>query len=107
LNRLDGICYFNSLDKETLTKILYKELDEMNVNIKSITGKEVKITKNVEEWLIDKVESEDNGARPIIRMLQQDIEEEIANLYVEEDTRVINDKDIIDVDLVDGEIKIV
>ena len=107
LNRLDGICYFNALDKDTLTKILYKELDEMNENIKSITGKVVRISKNVEDWLIDKVESEDNGARPIIRMLQQDIEEEIANLYVEEDTRVINDKDIIDVDLIDDEIAIV
>jgi ATP-dependent Clp protease ATP-binding subunit ClpC len=107
LNRLDGICYFNSLDKETLTKILYKELDEMNVNIKSITGKEVKINKNVEDWLIEKVESEDNGARPIIRMLQQDIEEEIANLYIDEDPVIINNKKFINVDLVDGEIKIV
>ena len=107
LNRLDGICYFNSLDKETLTKILYKELDEMNVNIKSITGKEVRITKNVEDWLIEKVESEDNGARPIIRMLQQDIEEEIANLYVEEDPLVMNRRKIINVDLVDDEIAIV
>lgn len=107
LNRLDGICYFNSLDKETLTKILYKELEDMNVNIKSITGKEVRISKGVENWLIEKVESEDNGARPIIRMLQQDIEEEIANLYVEENPLVINNKKIINVDLVDGEIKIV
>lgn len=107
LNRLDGICYFNSLDKEMLTKILYKELKDMNVNIKSITGKEVRISKGVENWLIEKVESEDNGARPIIRMLQQDIEEEIANLYVEENPLVINNKKIINVDLVDGEIKIV
>ena len=107
LNRLDGICYFNSLDKDTLTKILYKELDEMNVNIKSITGKEVRITKGVENWLLEKVESEDNGARPIIRMLQQDIEEEIANLYVEEDPRVINNKKVLNVDLVEDKISIV
>ena len=107
LNRLDGICYFNSLDKETLTKILYKELDEMNVNIKTITGKEVRITKNVEDWLIEKVESEDNGARPIIRMLQQDIEEEIADLYIDEDPSIMNDNKIINVDLIDDEIRIV
>ena len=35
------------------------------------------------------------------------IEEEIANLYVEEDPLIINNKKIINVDLVDGEIKIV
>lgn len=108
LNRLDGICYFNSLDKETLTKILYKEIDDMNVNIKSIIGKEVRITKRVEEWLINKVESEDSGARPIIRMLQQDIEEEIANLFVDENPHIMmNNFGYINVDLVDGEIKIV
>jgi ATP-dependent Clp protease ATP-binding subunit ClpA len=78
----------------------------MNVNIKAITGKEVRITKNVEDWLINKVETEDNGARPIIRMLQQDIEEEIADLYVEEDPRVMNNKKIINVDLVHDEITI-
>ena len=107
LNRLDGICYFNSLDKETLTKILYKELNDMNVTIKSITGKEVRITKTVEDWLIEKVESEDNGARPIIRMLQQEIEEEIANLYVEEDPIIVNNKKIINVDLINDKISII
>ena len=79
----------------------------MNVNIKTITGKEVRNSKNVEDWLIDKVESEDNGARPIIRMLQQEIEEEIANLYVEEDARIMNNKMIINIDLIDDEIVIV
>ena len=107
LNRLDGICYFNSLDKETLTKILYKELDEMNVNIKTITGKEVRISKTVEDWLLEKVESEDNGARPIIRMLQQEIEEEVADLYIDENPIVMNDSDVINVDLVDDKITIV
>ena len=79
----------------------------MNVNIKTITGKEVKITKTVEDSLLEKVETEDNGARPIIRMLQQEIEEEIANLYIEEDQLVVGEGEIINVDLVDGEIKIV
>ena len=79
----------------------------MNINIKSITGKEVRISKNVEDWLIEQVETEDNGARPIIRMLQQNIEEEIANLYVEENPLVMNNKKIINVDLVEDEIAIV
>jgi hypothetical protein len=39
-------------------------------------------------------------------MLQQDIEEEIANLYVEEDPRVMNNKKVLNVDLVDDEITI-
>jgi hypothetical protein len=40
-------------------------------------------------------------------MLQQEIEEEIANLYVDEDPLVVNDKNIINVDLVNDKIAIV
>jgi hypothetical protein len=40
-------------------------------------------------------------------MLQQDIEEEIANLYVEGDPRVINNKKVLNVDMVDDKISIV
>ena len=57
----------------------------MNENIKTITSKTIKIDKSVEKWLLDKVEKEDNGARPIIRLLQQEIEEELSNLIVEND----------------------
>lgn len=88
LNRLDNICYFNPLSRDTLKSILQKELDESNVNIKAITGKIVKLSKEVEDWILNKVEEEDNGARPIIRILQQYIEENISDL-------VINDEEII------------
>ena len=65
--------------------ILQKELDESNANIKAITGKTVKLSKEVEEWILDKVEAEDNGARPIIRIIQQYIEENISDLVINED----------------------
>lgn len=85
LNRLDNICYFNPLSKDTLKTILQKELDESNANIKAITGKTVKLSKDVEEWILDKVEAEDNGARPIIRIIQQYIEENISDLVINDD----------------------
>lgn len=85
LNRLDNICYFNPLSKETLTSILQKELDESNNNIKAITGKTVKLSPEVKDWILDKVEKEDNGARPIIRILQQYIEENISDMVINED----------------------
>lgn len=83
LNRLDGVCYFNNLDRESLKKILYREIENMNENIQNICGKTVEITKNVEKWILDKVENEENGARPIIRHLQQNIEEELSTMIVE------------------------
>lgn len=88
LNRLDNICYFNSLSRDTLKTILYKELEESNANIKTITGKVIKLSPEVENWILDKVEKEDNGARPIIRILQQYIEETISDM-------VINDNPIL------------
>lgn len=85
LNRLDSICYFNSLDRNSLKTILYNEMGEMNENIKTICGKTVELTEDVENWLLDKVEKEDNGARPIIRLLQQEIEEELTTMIVNDD----------------------
>ena len=84
LNRLDGVCYFNSLNRETLEKILNKEMNDMNINIKNICGKIVELTKDVENYILDKVEKEENGARPIIRHLQQNIEEELSTMIVED-----------------------
>lgn len=92
LNRLDGICYFNNLDRDSLKTILYKEMSEMNENIKSICGKTIDINKDVEKWLLDKVEKEDNGARPIIRLLQQDIEEELSTMIVNNDELLDSNK---------------
>ena len=85
LNRLDNICYFNSLSRDTLKSILQKELDESNINIKTVTGKTVKLSPEVEEWILDKVEKEDNGARPIIRIIQQYIEENITDMVINDD----------------------
>lgn len=91
LNRLDNICYFKSLDTDTLKSILHKELNETNQTIKRLTGKTVTLSPEVESWVIEKVEKEDNGARPIIRLLQQNIEETIADMIINED-KILNTK---------------
>ena len=91
LNRLDNICYFNSLSRDTLKSILQKELDESNNNIKAITGKIVKLSPEVENWILDAVEKEDNGARPIIRIIQQNIEENISDMIIN-DSPVLSTK---------------
>lgn len=91
LNRLDSICYFNNLGREVLENILDKEMNEMNKGIKNITQKIVVLSDDVKNWILDKVESERNGARPIIRLLEQEIEEEVANLVINE-SKVLNKK---------------
>ena len=93
LNRLDNICYFKPLGEETLKSILQKELDESNVNIKAITGKIVELSPEVEEWILKKVEEEDNGARPIIRILQQYIEETVSDMVINEDPAIADSEE--------------
>lgn len=102
LNRLDGVCYFNNLSKDVLKNILIKELGEMNVNIKKLTGKEVELSDKLNEYLIDKVIKENNGARPIIRLLQQEIEESIADMMVDGSEILQTKKKVLTADL-DGE----
>ena len=104
LNRLDGICYFNNLDRNTLKKILHKEMTEMNTNINNICGKTVELTKEVEKWILDKVVNEENGARPIIRHLQQNIEEELATMIVADDDILKTNKKLLKAHVEDDKI---
>lgn len=106
LNRLDHICYFNSLDSKTLKSILHKELDESNKKIMTLTGKKVILSSDVEDWIINKVEKEDNGARPIIRIIQQNIEENIADMIINEDKILDMKKKTLTAKLINDEIVI-
>jgi ATP-dependent Clp protease ATP-binding subunit ClpA len=47
------------------------------------------LSDDVRNWILDRVELEHNGARPIIRLLEQEIEEEIANLVINE-SKILN-----------------
>ena len=95
LNRLDNICYFNALSEDTLKSILYKELGESNEGIFAITGKRVVLSPEAESWILEKVKKEDNGARPVIRTIQQNIEEPISDMVINEDPTLNNGSDIL------------
>ena len=95
LNRLDNICYFNALSEDTLKSILYKELGESNEGIFAITGKRVVLSPEAESWILEKVKKEDNGARPVIRTIQQNIEEPISDMVINEDPALNNGSDIL------------
>lgn len=106
LNRLDSICYFNNLSHEVLGKILDKEMAEMNKGIRNITGKDVILNDEVRGWIIEKVEKEHNGARPIIRMLEQEIEEAVASMVIENPETLENGSDKLTAVVEEGNIKL-
>ena len=72
----------------------------------TLTGKKVILSSDVEDWIIDKVEKEDNGARPIIRIIQQNIEENIADMIINEDKILDMKKKTLTAKLINDEIVI-
>ena len=106
LNRLDHICYFNPLTDDALKNILHNELNEANATIKKLTGKTINLSTDAEKWIIENVKKEDNGARPIIRILQQNIEENIADMIINEDKTLDVKKKTLTAKLINDEIVI-
>ena len=78
LNRIDVITVFHSLTEKDLTNIakimlsnLSKKLKERDINIK--------FTESALKYLVEKGTSSEYGARPLKRLIQTDIEDELTD----------------------------
>jgi ATP-dependent Clp protease ATP-binding subunit ClpA len=49
------------------------------------------LSEKLKQWIVDNTYKQNQGARPIIRTIEQKIEEEISNLLIEED-KILNSK---------------
>lgn len=81
LNRFDAIVKFNPLKKEQLIKIVDLMIDELN---DMLDGQEIHIdtTKDVKERLVDLGYNPEMGARPLRRIIQDQIENQVADVYL-------------------------
>lgn len=85
LNRIDDIVYFNELNNDNLKNIIKLELNKLNKRIKEI-GYEISYSDETVDYLFNIVKNEKNfGARPIIRTIQDEIENVITDLILEND----------------------
>ena len=85
LNRIDDIVYFNNLTNDDLKSIIDLELKKLNKRIKEI-GYTVTYDKSVIDYLFELIKNEkDYGARPVIRTIQDEIENVITDLILEND----------------------
>lgn len=82
VNRLNQVIIFNHLDKEHLTKIFKSETAKLK---KKLRNKKIKIDYSPEviDWICDTSAEEKMGARPLKRLIQQNIEDQIVNFYFE------------------------
>lgn len=85
LNRFDSIIEFKPLSKENLLSIVALMIDEVNDLMKD-QGIQIETTKEVNEKLVDLGYDPKMGARPLRRVIQEHIEDEIADYYLEHPT---------------------
>lgn len=82
INRFDAIVEFKSLSKEDLTSILTLMLDDVNTALadKEIT---INVSDEAKAKLIDLGYNPAMGARPLRRIIQDQIEDRVADYYLD------------------------
>lgn len=82
LNRFDDIVEFNSLSKENLMKIVDLMIVDTNKMIAD-KGLSIHVTEPVKEKLVDLGYNPAMGARPLRRVIQEQIEDRVADYYLD------------------------
>lgn len=82
LNRFDGIIEFKTLSKENLMAIVTLMLNEVNSLLAS-QKLEIEVSDEVKEKLVDLGFDPSMGARPLRRTIQEQIEDGIAEFYLD------------------------
>lgn len=85
LNRIDKIVYFNTLTDDNLRDIVKLEINKFGKRLK-----EIKYNINYDESVVNfiheqAVKQKEYGARPIIRLVQNNLEDSITDLILEND----------------------
>lgn len=83
LNRLDNVIYFNSLSDDDLRKIIRLEISKLQKRMLEI-GYTMVYDEGTVDYILDIVKEEkEYGARPIVRAIQDEIEDKITDLLLE------------------------
>lgn len=100
LNRFNGIVEFSHLTKEDLSKIVDLMLADVQKTLakKSIN---LEVTKAAKDWLMEQGYDEAMGARPLRRVIEQQIRDKVTDFYLDH-----LDVKNLKADLVDDEIVI-
>ncbi|UQS81743.1 AAA family ATPase [Bombilactobacillus folatiphilus] len=82
LNRFDGIIEFDPLSKESLLKIVNLMIQDTNRMIAD-QGLDVEVTQPAKEKIVDLGYDPALGARPLRRVIQDQIEDRVADHYLD------------------------
>lgn len=96
INRVDAIVVFRSLTHEDIKAIVSLEMEKLRTRVLE-NGYDVQLTDNAHEWLTKHGFSQEYGARPLRRLIQQQVETPLSEAILAGDFR-IGDTIIVDIE---------
>ena len=81
LNRIDDMVLFNSLTQEDLFKIIDLQLSDLKNNLLE-KNNTLRVSRTAKEYLLRDGSHRDWGARPLRRLIQNEIENQISNRFI-------------------------
>lgn len=77
-NRLDGIIWFNHLEKDVISLVVDKFIVELQAQLDA-RGVSMEVSSTAREWLSNKGYDKTMGARPMARVIQDNLKKPMAN----------------------------
>ncbi|WP_274015642.1 ATP-dependent Clp protease ATP-binding subunit ClpA [Vibrio parahaemolyticus] len=77
-NRLDNIIWFNSLDESVIHQVVDKFIVELQVQLDA-RGVSMEVSQDARHWLANKGYDKAMGARPMSRVIQEQLKKPLAN----------------------------
>ncbi|HSX29663.1 MAG TPA: ATP-dependent Clp protease ATP-binding subunit [Candidatus Saccharimonadales bacterium] len=98
LNRIDKVVVFHALTKKDIFKIIDLQIEEFAQRLRK-HGLGIKLTTAAKQYMLDKGYDAKNGVRPMRRLLQDTVEDHIAEALLAE---TYHKGDIVSVSVKDG-----
>ena len=102
INRLDSVLVFHSLTKREVEQIFDTLIENLKKRL-ATKSLGIKITDKAKEWLISKGYDPKNGARPLRRAIEDNVESLISDAIIRGELKA---GDIIKIDLTKNELKL-
>ena len=103
LNRLDDIVIFSALDRSELGQIVELNIDRLSKRLEQ-RRLQLAVTPAARSWLADKGYDPIYGARPLRRLMQQQIDDKLANLLL---AGTIHDGSLVRVDVAEDGVALI
>jgi ATP-dependent Clp protease ATP-binding subunit ClpC len=84
LNRIDEIVLFRKLDHAQLRRIVRLMLNQTEARLQS-QGITLEVSETAVDWIAERGYEPEYGARPMRRVIQRELDDRIADLFVASD----------------------